>query len=317
VTDTPRPLAFSVCIPTYNGAVYLPEAIDSVLAQTFEDFELVVCDDASTDSTPELVQSYDDPRLRYLRFDQNLGQSGNFNRCIEEARGELWTMLSADDRFRPSFLEHAFDALGRHPDAGFFVSAYERIDEDGSPLGVKRVWPSEHVAKSAGFLEDLLHGATFHTLGLVVRRPKLAQVGEFKTDVRWAHDWDWVLRLVAQEGGVYSPETLTDYREHGESGTVEALRAGVNGAAELDILREALARSRAQVDEGMRRSALRAFAIRQLYFAEIAAESGSGAAALTTLRHAVRASPWIATRASFWRVLGRGLLARSGSSTPH
>ena len=74
---------FSVCIPTYNAAGYLPEAIESVLAQTYEDFELLICDDASTDATAEVVGGFQDDRIRYVPFSQNLGQGGNFNRCMD------------------------------------------------------------------------------------------------------------------------------------------------------------------------------------------------------------------------------------------
>jgi glycosyltransferase involved in cell wall biosynthesis len=301
---------FSVCIPVYNGAEYLGEAIESVLAQTFDDFELLICDDASTDATPELVAAFRDPRIRNLKFEQNLGQSGNFNRCIEHARGDLWTLLSADDRFLSDFLERASGALAQHPDAGFFVAAYDRIDEGGNHVGEKRAWPAERVVEPGGFLEELLQGSHFMTLGLVVRRTRLARVGPFRTDVRWGHDWDWVLRLVAQEGGIYSPVPVAEYREHDASGTAEALQAGTNGAAELRILREALRRGPVTVPRRVERHALRAFAIRQLYFAGVAIDSGSGSAGLKNLRYGVAASPWIVTRLTFWRLLGRALSRR-------
>jgi glycosyltransferase involved in cell wall biosynthesis len=308
--------AFSVCIPTYNAAAYLPEAIESVLAQTWADFELLICDDGSTDTTAQVVEGFRDERIRYLPFSQNLGQSGNFNRCMEHARGELWTLLSADDRFLPDFLERAHAALGRYPGAGFFVSAYRRIDADGEYVGVNRPWPSERVVEAGGLLHELLQGSCFITLGLVVRRATLARVGRFRTDVRWGHDWDWVLRLVAQSGGAYSPEPLAEYREHDASGTAEALAAGTNGAAELRILREALSRSQQKPGEEAGRGALRAFAIRQLYFAQIAIDSGSGSAGLMNLRHGVAASPWVMTRLTFWNLLRRALVLR-GHTTTH
>jgi glycosyltransferase involved in cell wall biosynthesis len=300
--------AFSVCIPTYNGADYLGEAIRSVLDQSFDDFELLICDDGSTDSTPELVAGFRDPRIRYLPFEENLGQSGNFNRCIEHATGELWTMLSADDRLLPEFLQRADDSLDKHPVSGFFVSAYRRIDAAGNQLGESRPWPEERVVQVGGFFEELLQGSQFMTLGLVLRREALSRVGPFRADVRWGHDWDWVLRLVAQEGGIYLPETLAEYREHDASGTAEALQAGTNGGAELRILREALRRRPPAVPTAVARRALRAFAIRQLYFAETVLDSGSGSAGLKNLRHGIAASPWVMTRLTFWRLLGRALL---------
>lgn len=303
---------FSVCIPTYNAADYLPEAIESVLAQTFGDFELLICDDASTDDTAEVVQGFRDERIRYLTFAENLGQSGNFNRCMEHARGDTWTLLSADDRLLPGFLGRVNDALSQHPDAEFFVSAYRQIDADGNYLGDNVPWPHVRVVEPGGFLPELLQGSCFITLGLAVRRPSLARVGAFRTDVRWGHDWDWVLRLVSQAGGVYLPEPLAEYREHDASGTAEALAAGTNGAAELRILREALSRSRATVGDAVSRSALRAFAIRQLYFAQIANDSALGSAAVTNLRHGVAASPWVMSRLTFWKLAAQALIRLGG-----
>ena len=307
---------FSVCIPTYNAAAYLSEAIESVLAQTFADFELLICDDASTDATAQLVDGLQDERIRYLPFSENLGQSGNFNRCIERARGDLWTLLSADDRLLPDFLRRADDALGQHPEPGFFVSGYGRIDADGNYLGDNQAVALPRIVEAGGFLPELLQGSCFITLGLVVRRATLARVGHFRTDVRWGHDWDWVLRLVALSGGAYSPEPLAEYREHDASGTAEALAAGTNGAAELRILREALSRAQPHLEEGIGRGALRAFAIRQLYFAQVAIDSGSGSAGVTNLRHGVAASPWVMTRLTFWNLLRRALLCAQRRSAP-
>lgn len=298
---------FSVCIPTYNGADYLGEAIQSVLGQGFGAFELVICDDASTDATPHMVTALDDARIRYLRFDQRLGQSGNFNRCIEASRGELWTLLSADDRLRPQFLKRAHEALARHPEAGFFVSAYERIDAKGNPLGEKRAWHAKRVVAAGELLDELLLGAQFNTLGLVVRRPALTRLGSFRTDVRWSHDWDWALRLVAHEGGVYTPEALAEYREHEASGTADALRAGGNGAEELRVLREALDRLPREDKSRLSTRSLRAFAVRQLFFSEMAIGLGSRSAALANLRHAVRATPWILSRLTLWKLVWRTL----------
>ena len=164
------------------------------------------------------------------------------------------------------------------------------------------------MVEAGGFLHELLQGSCFITLGLVVRRATLARVGQFRTDVRWGHDWDWVLRLVEQAGGGYSPEPLAEYREHDASGTAEALHAGTNGAAELRILREALSRSQPSVGEVVSRCALRAFAIRQLYFAQTAIDSGAGSAGVTNLRYGVSASPWVLTRLTFWNLLRRSLV---------
>ncbi|RYF88859.1 MAG: glycosyltransferase family 2 protein, partial [Chitinophagaceae bacterium] len=103
MSTTPK---VSVLVPTYNYAHYLPETLRSALEQTFTDFELVVVDNCSTDNTAELMATYkDDPRVIYHRNDANIGIVGNFNRCLELARGEYIKFLCADDKFAPGMLE--------------------------------------------------------------------------------------------------------------------------------------------------------------------------------------------------------------------
>jgi glycosyltransferase involved in cell wall biosynthesis len=91
----------TIALATYNRAGYLHQAIESCLAQTFTDFELLVCDNASQDGTEAAVASFDDARVRYLRNGQNLGMVGNWNRCLTEARGELIANLCDDDLMLP------------------------------------------------------------------------------------------------------------------------------------------------------------------------------------------------------------------------
>jgi glycosyltransferase involved in cell wall biosynthesis len=102
--DSNRAPLLSVCIPTYNRAAMLVDAIESALTQGFEDFELIVCDNASTDDTEAVVKRYRDPRLRYCRFPELVGMYANHNRCIELARAPWIIFLHSDDRLAPSAL---------------------------------------------------------------------------------------------------------------------------------------------------------------------------------------------------------------------
>src|SRR3954465_13746774 len=95
----------SVCIPTYRGAGHLRTSIDSVLMQTFRDFELIVTDDHSPDDTFAIASSYGDPRIRCLRNERNLGAEGNWNRTLEQARGHYVKLLPQDDVLDPSCLQ--------------------------------------------------------------------------------------------------------------------------------------------------------------------------------------------------------------------
>lgn len=104
---------FSVCIPTYNRAHLLSAAIDSVLAQDFEDYELVIVDNASTDHTQEVLKQYNDPRIRIFRNSNTVSMYANHNKCIEFARAEWIVFLHSDDYFLPSTLFGFKDAIGK------------------------------------------------------------------------------------------------------------------------------------------------------------------------------------------------------------
>ncbi len=124
----------SVGLPVYNGERYLAETIEAVLAQTFSDFELIICDNASTDKTAEIAQGFAarDSRIQYHRNQTNIGAARNYNRVFELSSGEYFKWIAADDSIAPEFLERCVAALDATPDA---VIAYTRgsgIDKDGT-----------------------------------------------------------------------------------------------------------------------------------------------------------------------------------------
>ena len=94
----------SVCIPTYNRADYLQYAVNSVLQQTYEDWELIVCDDGSTDNTAEIIGNYDESRLHYVRHPENIGRSRNMRSGFEAAKGEYFIKFDDDDAIASDFL---------------------------------------------------------------------------------------------------------------------------------------------------------------------------------------------------------------------
>jgi glycosyltransferase involved in cell wall biosynthesis len=135
--NAPRPARaprVSVFIPTHNRASYLGETIRSVLEQTYEDFILIVSDNASTDETPDVVASFGDRRVRHERLDENIGLVPNHNRCLERATTEFVVVLPDDDLLRPDMLESAVRALDQHESVGLVHSAFDLIDSAGTPV---------------------------------------------------------------------------------------------------------------------------------------------------------------------------------------
>jgi glycosyltransferase involved in cell wall biosynthesis len=130
----------SLGLPVYNGESFVRQALDSILAQTFADFDLVISDNASTDSTPEICKAYEagDPRIRYFRNESNRGVAWNHNRVFELSTGEYFKWCAADDVLAPDYLAMCVDGLEARPDAVLCYSDAIVIDECGEPVEVEK-----------------------------------------------------------------------------------------------------------------------------------------------------------------------------------
>ena len=125
----------TVLMSVYNGERYLNEAIDSILAQTFTDFEFLIIDDASTDSTPKILHSYDDPRIRIVTNEENLGLTKSLNKGLALAQGEYIARMDADDISLPERLMMQLNFLIDNKTVPLVGSGAIMIDEDGKSIG--------------------------------------------------------------------------------------------------------------------------------------------------------------------------------------
>ena len=133
--QAPRRPRVSIGLPVYNGENYLRAAIDSLLQQTFRDFELILCDNASTDSTGAICRDYAarDPRVRYDRHPKNIGAGRNFNHAVALARGDYFKWAAHDDLCAPDLLEQCVATLDDHPDAVLVFPRARVIDDASTP----------------------------------------------------------------------------------------------------------------------------------------------------------------------------------------
>jgi glycosyltransferase involved in cell wall biosynthesis len=208
----------SVVIPAYNAARFLPDALDSVLAQTFRDLEVLVIDDGSTDATPETLARYRSP-VRCIR-QSNAGVSTARNRGIAEACGRYVAFLDADDTWMPHRLENQMKALAQHPECGACFSAFTFVREDLTPLAVSR---REHGA--ASLAELLLHGNVVGSGSTVLcLRAVFDAAGAFDPALSQCADWDMWVRLAARTDFLYLDEPLATYRQHATNMSRDAAR---------------------------------------------------------------------------------------------
>lgn len=139
-TSTPR---VTIGLPVYNGQNYLAQTLDSLLAQTYRDFELVIADNASTDRTEVICREYAaaDDRIRYHRNEENIGASANYNLVFELGRGVYFKWAAHDDLLAPTFLERCVEVLDNNPDVVLAYTQAKAIDSKGD---VVKVYPGKH-----------------------------------------------------------------------------------------------------------------------------------------------------------------------------
>ncbi|NPA54191.1 MAG: glycosyltransferase family 2 protein [Aquificae bacterium] len=183
----------SVVLPTYNRAAYLDRAIRSVLNQSYSDFELIVVDDASKDNTEEVVKSFKDDRIVYIRNPKNLGGAGARNVGIKRAKGEFIAFQDSDDEWLPEKLKIQMDVFEKaEPDVAVVYTAFIRKYGDREVL-----IPSPNIKKTEGNIyKELLYHVNFvNTPTAVVRKKAIEDVGYFDERFPRLQDWDLFLRL--------------------------------------------------------------------------------------------------------------------------
>ena len=215
----------SVIIACYNGAAYLADAIQSVLDQTYEEFEIIVVDDGSTDNTPAVAGGFDDPRVRYIR-QENKGRSNARNTGINASRGRYVAFLDADDLFLPHKLEVQVRYLDECPAVGLAAGGHAYVDAAGTPLHEVHPWRAHTDLGLQAWLLGCL--AAIHAT--LVRREWLERVGGFDETLHRAEDWDLWLRL-AHAGcpRAWVEQVVCCYRMHSGQSVRDgyALRQGV------------------------------------------------------------------------------------------
>jgi glycosyltransferase involved in cell wall biosynthesis len=218
----------SVCIPTFNAAKYLRECIESVLAQTYRDFELLISDDGSTDHTCEIAASIRDPRIRVCRLDRNMGMPYNFNNAVNLSRGTYIKLLCYDDLLDPTSLEKQVDLLDRRPEVVMVTSGLHYMDEAGRALRRVSYFSRETVASEVEIIAGtLVYGNVVGSPSAVlIRRESLLRAGPFSEEFPQVMDVEMWLRLAALGPVGYIPEPLCSYRLHPEAMTVTHRKVG-------------------------------------------------------------------------------------------
>ena len=217
----------SVLIPMYNAAPYIEAAIESVLEQTFADYELLIVDNRSTDGGLELVRKYvSDPRVRIYQNEENVGMARNWNQCLLYATGEYIKFLCADDLFEPELLEAYVAVMEQNPGVSLLTSRRKFLYPDGR---MEETEPFIKGLRTGREVCSEIISGHLNPIGeptVVMFRRKHLNAGLFNTDMHWTTDIDFWLRLCLL-GDVYGLEkSFTIFRQNEGQATNEVVQSG-------------------------------------------------------------------------------------------
>jgi len=204
-------------IPCYKLARLLPDCVNSILAQTYKDFEILIMDDCSPDETPQVAASFTDPRVKYMRNATNLRHLNNYNKGIELARGEYVWLISADDMLRRSYiLERYLEVMERHPEVGYSCCPALEI-RDGKETRVAAysvVAKQDRIFKGRQFLKKLPNSNRVIAASGMVRKSCYDRFGAFPLDLPYAGDWYLWCLFALHCDVAYFAEPMVNYRIH-------------------------------------------------------------------------------------------------------
>ncbi len=211
----------TIVFPTFNGSTYIRQAIESCLNQTYRHIELIVIDDGSTDNTVEIINSFQDDRLRLIRFEKNRGHIAALNHGFSVSTGDFLAWASDDDYFDPDAITQMVSELNRHPDIDFVYTKYQVIDKNGNYLRVGRTEDPDYLDK------DNCIGPC-----RLWRRKVYEAVGDFNQEAFLVEDYEYWLR-VREKFRMKKMDTILFYYRlheksltgvHGEEKVQEALQ---------------------------------------------------------------------------------------------
>ncbi len=297
----------SILMPAYNGERYLRKAVESILGQTFTDFEFIIVDDGSTDKTSLILASFADPRILLLRNRANEGIVASLNRGLAVARGEYLARQDADDISLPKRLEKQVEFLDSHRDVGLLGTAYSVINQQGVPI--------RHIAvrtETRDIQGHLLYENCFCHGAVMCRRSCLEAVGNYRDDLFPAEDYDLWLRISEHFHVANLSDALYQWRQGNAS--VSATHGASQQERVLHAIEGALARRTATRPQVGLASG-QALAQGYLFLATGQWALGALGAGRACLQEAIRLDEQLVEREFLHFVIKRTLFIQAGSGS--
>jgi glycosyltransferase involved in cell wall biosynthesis len=217
-----RPFPVTVCIPVYNPGLFLEASIDSILAQNYTEFKLLVIDDNSVEPVKQIIGEYSDPRIEFHQNQENLGLVGNWNKCLKLAQGDYVTVFHQDDIMHPENLQQKIALFEANPDVGLVFSDIQRIDSQGRILGRHL---SPHPQVNSILTGDQLFaliaasGNIISCPSVVMSRKCYQRLGLFDSRLQFAVDLEMWMRIATSYNVGYLANPLVYHRVHPDQET--------------------------------------------------------------------------------------------------
>lgn len=198
----------SVIMPAYNAEAYIGAAIDSILSQSFRDFEFLILNDCSTDGTEAIIQSYDDPRIVYIKNEKNMGVAATLNKGLSLAQGEYIARMDADDISFPQRFEKQAAYLDAHPEVAVLGTQvrFFSVEGDGEPFC--------YSGSCAQLKIDLLFASAIAHPSVMMRRQVILDMGGYDRQFEGLEDYELWCRISEQAMLAVYPQVLLRYRIH-------------------------------------------------------------------------------------------------------
>lgn len=207
-------MTFSVIIPLYNKAPYVRKTVESVLRQTFDDYELIIIDNGSNDGSNKIVAGFIDPRIRTVHLEENIGVSNARNKGVSLSTAPYITFLDADDWWEPTFLEEMAGLIKRHPGAGIYGTKYYIVKNGKkrvAPIGVDEDFLEGEINYCRVYAKTLCMPLTSITVSMP--RAVFDEMEGFKPHLKLGEDFDLWVRIALRHKVVFLNKSLSNYNQ--------------------------------------------------------------------------------------------------------
>ncbi|WP_432221429.1 glycosyltransferase family 2 protein [Flavobacterium sp. TMP13] len=209
-------MRYSIGIPAFKSR-FLEECITSILSQTFKDFELIIVNDCSPDKILDIVEKFDDPRIRYFENKVNTGAENvidNWNKCLRLAKGDFFILMGDDDKLEAEYLNEFDKLINRYPELDVFHCRLKIINENSEEIGLSNCCPE--FEKTDNYIVNCLEGRSEQFISdFVFRKSSLLNVGGFfKLPLAWASDYVSAFIACGEKGIAYTSSPVFLYRKN-------------------------------------------------------------------------------------------------------